>query len=94
MTRIQLEPVLTPTQALAAATGYGWSVMPHDNGGFFAQSGEHCMTVVFNDDRTFRCADIRQGNGMLVMVPEGDVVGRFARHGRTLRPAGSEETSG
>lgn len=90
MTRI--ESRLTPTQALAAATGYGWSVLPHDNGGFFAQSGGRRMTVVFNDDRTFRCAYIQQGaNSTLAMVPEDLVVGRFARHGKPVRPAGSEE---
>lgn len=92
MTRIQLEPALTPTQALAAATGYGWSVLPHDNGGFFAQSDKHCMTVVFNEDRTFRCASIRQGaDGMAAMVPEDLVVGRLARHGKPLHPTTSGE---
>lgn len=87
MTYLPLTPVLTPTQALAAATGYGWSVLPHDNGGFFAQSGEHRMTVVFNDDRTFRAAHVRRGfSGTMTSVPERLVVGKFAEHGRPLLP--------
>lgn len=91
MTRLPFEAALTPDQAHAAATAYGWSVLPHDNGGFFAQLGEHCMTVVFNDDRTFRCAHIQQGaNSMLAMVPEDLVIGRFAQHGRPEGRAGED----
>lgn len=85
------EPRLTPTQARAAADGYGWSVLPHDNGGFFAQSGEYRMIVVFNDDGSFRCAHVRKGrDGMDMDLMEGAVVGEFAMHGR---PVGSEENT-
>lgn len=92
MTYLPLEPVLTPAQALAAATGYGWSVIPHDNGGFHAQSGGHRMTVAFNEDGTFRHADIAESQyGTLTIVDEAWVIGRFVQHGR---PANSEETSG
>jgi hypothetical protein len=87
MTYLRLDPVLTPTQALAAATAYGWSVLPHDNGGFFAQRGEYRMIVVFNEDRTFRAAHVQRGRGgTMTLVPEDFVVGRFARHGRPLPP--------
>lgn len=92
MTRI--EPRLTPDQAHAAATAYGWSVLPHDNGGFFAQRGEYRMIVTFAPDGSFRCAQVRKGfDGMAMMLTEGDVVGAFARHGSPQRPAGSEEAS-
>lgn len=30
---------LTPERARAAATEYGWSVLPHDNGGFWRGAG-------------------------------------------------------
>lgn len=94
MTHFAADTVLTPAQALAAATGYGWSVVPHDNGGFFAESGTHQMTVVFEEDRTFRCAHVRQSfNSAPVAVSEGGVVGRFAEYGRPLSsgPAGHDE---
>lgn len=92
MTYLPLTPVLTPTQALAAATGYNWSVTPHDNGGFFAQSGEHRMIVTFAPDGSFRHANVRKGfDGMAMMLLEGDVIGALARHGSPERPVTSKE---
>lgn len=80
---------LTPEQARAAATSYGWSVLPHDNGGFFAQSGQHRMIVDFNEDGSFRCAHVREGrDGMDQALMEGAVVGEFAMRGR---PVSGEE---
>jgi hypothetical protein len=88
----RIENRLTPDQALAAATAYGWSVLPHDNGGFFAQSGEHQVVVAFNEDRSFRHGQVREGgDGIALFLEEGTVVFAFMQHGR---PAGSEGTTG
>lgn len=92
MTRIPLEPALTSTQARAAAAAYGWSVLPHDNGGFFAQCGQHRMVVTFAPDGSFRAADVREERNEVAMaLMEGAVVGELARRGNALRPVGSEE---
>jgi hypothetical protein len=87
---------LTPDQARAAAKGYGWSVLPHDNGGFFAQRGQHRMIVTFAEDGSFRHAEVREGrDGFAVSLLEGDVVGQLAMRGATPeRPTGSEEKTG
>lgn len=85
-------PSVTPTEARAAAASYGWSVVPHDNGGFFAQSGEHRMIVVFNEDGSFRRAHVREGrDGMDMTLLGGAVVGALAQYGRPRSPAISEE---
>ncbi|MFM9616838.1 hypothetical protein ACKI14_02610 [Streptomyces turgidiscabies] len=82
------EPRLTPTQALAAATAYGWSVLPHDHGGFFAQVGQHQMVVAFNEDGSFRHAQVRERDGEVpLFLEEGTVVFAFTQYGR---PAISE----
>lgn len=92
MTHTPLEPALTSTQARAAATAYGWSVLPHDNGGFFAQCGQHRMIVTFAPDGSFRAADVREGRDEMAMaLMEEAVVGELARRGNPLRPVGSEE---
>ena len=94
MTRIPLEPALTSKQARDAAAAYGWSVLPHDHGGFFAQRGQHCMVVTFAPDGSFRAADVRDGHdGMAMALVEGAVVGELARRGNALRPVGSEENT-
>jgi hypothetical protein len=89
-------PALTSDQARAAATSYGWSVLPHDNGGFFAQRGQHRMIVTFAEDGSFRQAEAREGrDGFAVLLMEGAVVGELAMRGATPeRPAGSEENTG
>ncbi len=93
MTRLPFEPsrtsTLTPPIAFAAATFYGWSVIPHENGGFFAQHGKYRMIVTFAPDNSFRHADVRKGfNGIGMELTEGDVIDTLARHGN---PVGSEE---
>ena len=90
-TRPPTAPTLTPTQALAAATSYGWTVLPHDNGGFFAQSGGNQMVVVFNEDGSFRHAQVREPDAEVpLFLEEGTVVFAFMQYGR---PAISEEIS-
>ncbi|MCX5253584.1 hypothetical protein OOK27_05275 [Streptomyces canus] len=75
-------PTLTPEQARAAATGYGWSLFPHDNGGFHAQRGPHQMIVTFDEHRVFRTATVQEGrDGLSRMLTEDAVVGAFARFG-------------
>lgn len=92
MTRLPLTPALTPTQALAAATGYGWTVTPHDNGGLFAQHGQHQMIVAFNEDGSFRHAQVREaGDEIALFLEEGTVVATFVQHGR---PVSGEEKTG
>lgn len=84
------EPRLTPVQALAAATAYGWSVLPHDNGGFFAQADRNQMVVAFNEDGSFRHAQVREGSSEVpLFLEEGTVVYAFMQYGR---PAISEPT--
>lgn len=92
MTYLPLTPALAPTQALAAATGYGWSVTPHDNGGFFAQSDQHQVVVAFNEDGSFRHAQVREaGAEIALFLTEETVVYALMQYGR---PMSSEETTG
>ncbi|MFJ5967904.1 hypothetical protein [Streptomyces sp. NPDC093060] len=73
---------LTPEQARAAATGYGWNVLPHDNGGFFAHRGPHQMIVTFAPDGSFRHASVREGaNGPEQLLPEGAVIAELVMRG-------------
>ena len=80
---------LTPEQAHSAATGYGWSVLPHDNGGFLAQRGPHRMIVTFDEHRAFRCAHLREGvDGFEQSLTEGAVIGQLAMRGAGPRSDG------
>ena len=77
-----ITPALTPEQARAAATGCGWSLYPHDNGGFHAQRGQHQMIVTFDEHRDFRTATVQEGrDGFAEMLTEDAVVGALARFG-------------
>ena len=91
---ITIAPTLTPEQARAAATGYGWSLFPHDNGGFHAQRGPHQMIVTFDEYRVFRTATVREGrDGLEMILAEGAVVGALARFGAgPVRPDGEPAT--
>lgn len=85
--------VLTPDLARATAAAYGWRVLPHDNGGFFAQRGQAEMTVTFAEDGSFRHADVREGrSGFPLFLMEGAVLGELAaRSAGSVRP--DEETT-
>lgn len=70
---------LTPEQARAAAEAYGWSVLPHDNGGFFAQRGEYRMIVTFDERGTFRHASVCEGlDGFPLSLLGGAVIAQLA----------------
>lgn len=74
--------ILKPEQARAAAAAYGWSVLPHDNGGFFAQRGPYQVIVTFAPDGSFRCAFVREGvNGSENSLLEGAVISELAMRG-------------
>ncbi|MFK0140700.1 hypothetical protein [Streptomyces murinus] len=86
-------PTLTPDQARAAAASYGWSVLPHDNGGFSAQCGQWRMIVTFAEDGSFRHASVKEGrDGFEASLMENSVVDALAMRGTAPeRPTSSEE---
>lgn len=85
---------LTPELARAAATEYGWSVVPHDNGGFFAGRGPHRMIVTFNEHGAFVHASVCEGiDGFQVALIEGAVIGELAVRGAGPVRPGEEPTT-
>jgi len=82
---------LTSEYARAAAAEYGWSILPHDNGGFLAQRGPRQVIVTFAPDGSFRHASTQKGlNGLAEFLLEGSVVTALAQYG-SQRPVSSEE---
>lgn len=87
MNDFTISPGLTPERARAAATTYGWGVLPHDHGGFLAECGRHRLVVTFAPDGSFQTADIREGfGGESEPLSETDVIGTLARYGSPVRP--------
>jgi hypothetical protein len=81
---------LVSAPARAAAAEYGWSILPHDNGGFLAQRGPRQVIVTFAPDGSFRHASTQEGlNGLAEFLLEGAVVATLAQYG-SERPVSSE----
>jgi hypothetical protein len=94
MSDFTIDPSLTSELAREAAAAYGWSVLPHDNGGFFARRGHHRMIVTFDECGVFRYASVREGlDGSDESLMEGAVVGALAMYGAGPVRSGEESAA-